>query len=169
MFIPGTAAIERTARLGVHHPQRVEAAERQPRKPVGAACQHGIGTAETDRVEPRTHRHRARCAGGHDAGTKAVVPEFGGDQIDTRAEEMIPDVRRSGILDTAGHHRFEVPLGAQQDRPCRPEQDADTVQVIELADRPLSSTASVAAAVPNWSLRDRRRRCRGVKRVLKQS
>ena len=71
----GPAPIERPARLGIHQPQRVEAAERQPRERVGAAGDCRLHAPGTDGVDRLADRDRARRAGGDHAGPLALEPE----------------------------------------------------------------------------------------------
>jgi hypothetical protein len=133
---PGAIAAEWTARLGIHQLQRVEAAERQPREGVGTAGQRRIETTRTDRVGGLADRDRARRTGGDDARAKTGKAEAGGDDVDGRATEVIPGVRRAGILDPAERRGVLIGFVAKQIGGPGAEQHADALTIATALEQP---------------------------------
>ena len=90
MFMPDTIAVERPAGLGIHQPQRVEAAEGQARDRVGSTRERGVEPAEANRVRRLADGDRARRARRDHARAKPAETVARRDDVDRRAGEVVP-------------------------------------------------------------------------------
>ena len=156
------AAVKWAARFGIHQPQQVEAAERQPRQRIGAARQRGVRPARSNRLDRSADGDRARGARGGHARPRSFEAEALGDGVDRCVGKIVPGVRPPGPLNPGRNPGPEKLLVAQQIGSACSEEDADARAIDPAFQQTGFVDASAAACNPMRSLRDRRRRSSGV-------
>ena len=148
----------------IHQAQRIEATVGEPREGVGAAGDRRIETAQPNGIRRLADRDRARRAGGDDARALAFEAVAMRDDIDGRAGEVIPRLRRPRPIDAIGEGREEIVFVANQIGGARRRASRRRAsRSMPESSSPESCSASSAATTPSRSERDQRRHCSGEK------